>query len=131
MSLYVCLATEPFPFLSLLIPFPHLGTARTPGRKSWNQFLSSNIQVVDSAMPISSPIPSVPQAQYVRMSDITHTWYPLSESVLNPKAVLLEVKLASNKSAGQDLLLFVSEKAVLSRLWEDLWELLWLPDRKR
>lgn len=130
MSLYVFLATEPFPFLSLLIPFPHLGTART-GRKSWNQFLSSNIRVVDSAMSISSPIPSVPQAQYVRTSDITDTWYPLSESVLNPKAVLLEVKLASNKSAGQDLLLFASEKAVLSRLWEDLWELLWLPDKKR
>lgn len=68
------LRSEPFPFLSLLIPFPHLGTARTPGRKSWNLLLSSNIWAVDSSMAIS--IPSVPQTQYLRMSDMTDTWYP-------------------------------------------------------
>lgn len=81
-------------------------------------------------MPIPSPIPSVPPAQCLRMSNTTDS-VPLSGSVLNPKAVLLEVKLASNKPAGQDLFRFASEKAVLSQLWEDLWELLCIPVRKR
>lgn len=82
-------------------------------------------------MPISSPTPSIPQAQYPE--DVKYDWYlvSLSGSVLNPKAALLETELACNKSAGQDLFLFASEKAVLSQLWEDLWELLWIPIRKR